>query len=300
MIDGKLLDALVAVVRLRNFEKAARHLGITQSAVSQRIQALEESVGQPLVIRSQDGQPTAAGEHILRFAQQVEALERDAMTGIGHPRMGKWSRVAVAVNADSLATWFKGTLDLLMHRHSAAVELVLCDQSETIVQLRAGTVLACVSSWPEPIQGCSCQPLGKMLYRCVASREALEKTGIHELNRKLAAALPAVIFGRHDDIVADFVKRAIGLEAHDYPCHIVPSTADLLSFVLSGYGYSLLPSLQIDPYIRRRTLVDIHPQRTHEIPLYWHRWKISTNLIDKLSEYVSTAASRRLEDSNKR
>lgn len=296
MIDGKLLDALVAVVRLRSFEKAARHLGITQSAVSQRIQALEENVGRPLVIRSQDGRPTAAGEHMLRFAQQIEALERDAMAGMGDPGLGKnWTRVAVAVNADSLATWFKGTLDLLMHKHSAAVELILLDQSETIEQLRAGTVLACVSSWPESIQGCSCEPLGKMLYRCVASREALHKTGIHELNRKLAAALPAVIFGRHDDILADFVKRAIGLEAHEYPCHIVPSTADLLSFVLSGYGYSLLPSLQIDPYIRRGTLVDIYPERPYEIALYWHRWKISTALIDKLSDYVRTAASRRLE-----
>lgn len=294
MIEGKLLEALVAVVRLRSFEKAAQHLGITQSAVSQRIQMLEANVGRPLVIRSPQTEPTPAGERMMRFAQQVESLEADVMIAIGAREAGEWAPVSIGVNADSLATWFKATLDLLMREYSAAVELMVCDQSETIDYLRAGTVLACVSSWPEPIQGCSCTPLGTMLYRCVASRHALAKCGTTKLDRKLAASLPAVIFGRRDDIVADYVQRSIGLERHQYPSHVVPSAADLLSFVLSGYGYSLLPVLQIEGHLKRGDLVDINPKRTYSVSLFWHRWKISTNLIEKLSECVSAAAKDQL------
>jgi LysR family transcriptional regulator (chromosome initiation inhibitor) len=297
MIDGKLLDALVAVVQLRSFEKAAQRLGITQSAVSQRIQLLEAIAGRPLVVRSPQTEPTAAGERLAKFAQQVESLETDAMAAIGARETGGWLPLPIGVNADSLATWFKDALDLLLAEHRTALELMVRDQSETLDLLRAGSVLACVSSWPEPIQGCSCTPLGAMVYRCVASREALARLRATKLDRKLAAELPAVVFGLHDNLLADYVKSSIGLERLQYPSHIVPSTADLLEFVVSGHGYSLLPALQIEGHLKRGDLIDINPKRIHSVNLYWHRWKIPTDLVEKLSGYVVTAARARLRKS---
>lgn len=294
MIDGKLLDALVSVVKFRSFEKAAEHLGITQSAVSQRIQSLESTIGKPLVIRSPQTKPTPAGERMVRFAQQTEALEQEALVSVGTKDTREWASVALGVNADSLATWFKEGLAALIHDRTAAVELIVSDQSETIDLLRAGAVLACVSSWEEPIQGCSCVPLGKMTYRCVASRDALARCRTAKLGRKLARALPAVVFGRHDDIVADYVKRSIGLDRHQYPSHVVPSTADLLSFVNAGFGYSLLPVLQIESELESGQLIDINPKRSYDVKLFWHRWKMSTAIIDKLSDAIQSAALARL------
>ncbi len=53
MLDYAALSALAAVVREGSFERAARALHVTPSAISQRIRLLEERVGCALVIRDQ-------------------------------------------------------------------------------------------------------------------------------------------------------------------------------------------------------------------------------------------------------
>ena len=57
MLDYAALSALVSVVREGSFERAARALHVTPSAISQRIRLLEERVGCTLVVR---GQPCRA------------------------------------------------------------------------------------------------------------------------------------------------------------------------------------------------------------------------------------------------
>ncbi|WP_176328162.1 LysR family transcriptional regulator, partial [Burkholderia vietnamiensis] len=57
MLDYPLLEALAAVIRHGSFERAARDLNVSPSAVSQRVKLLEERVGSVLVKR---GQPCVA------------------------------------------------------------------------------------------------------------------------------------------------------------------------------------------------------------------------------------------------
>ncbi len=65
MIDYKLLQASAEVIRHGSFEKAARDLGLTQSAISQRVKLLEDRLGQPLIIRSKPIAATDAGKRRL-------------------------------------------------------------------------------------------------------------------------------------------------------------------------------------------------------------------------------------------
>ena len=53
MLDYASLFALSTVVREGSFERAARALNVTPSAISQRIRLLEERVGCALVVRAQ-------------------------------------------------------------------------------------------------------------------------------------------------------------------------------------------------------------------------------------------------------
>jgi LysR family transcriptional regulator, chromosome initiation inhibitor len=50
--------------------------------------------------------PTESGEVVVRFARQLARLERDARAELGMSGAGEPTRVSIAVNADSLATWF--------------------------------------------------------------------------------------------------------------------------------------------------------------------------------------------------
>ena len=57
-LDYRALAVLDAVASHGSFDKAALALGITQSAVSQRIKALEDASGRLLIIRGQPAVPT--------------------------------------------------------------------------------------------------------------------------------------------------------------------------------------------------------------------------------------------------
>ena len=61
-MDYKLLKALAAVLDAGGFEKAAQHLNLTQSAVSQRIRLLEDQIGAILLTRTSPPVATEAGE----------------------------------------------------------------------------------------------------------------------------------------------------------------------------------------------------------------------------------------------
>jgi LysR family transcriptional regulator (chromosome initiation inhibitor) len=77
MLDYPLLEALNAVVREGSFERAARVLHVTSSAISQRVKLLEERTGTVLVARGQPCRPTEAGAFLCRHVDQVGLLERE-------------------------------------------------------------------------------------------------------------------------------------------------------------------------------------------------------------------------------
>lgn len=52
--------AFIAVIEETSFERAAKRLSVTPSAISQRIKQLEERVGQLLVVRQSPCKPTPA------------------------------------------------------------------------------------------------------------------------------------------------------------------------------------------------------------------------------------------------
>src|SRR5579871_6538231 len=61
------ISAFIAVAKARSFTSAAAQLGVSQSALSQTVRALETRVGVPLLRRStRSVSPTEAGERLIR------------------------------------------------------------------------------------------------------------------------------------------------------------------------------------------------------------------------------------------
>src|SRR4051794_26286767 len=71
------LAALIAVARERSFTRAAKQLGVSQSALSQTIRALEARVGLRLLTRTtRSVAPTEAGERLLQaVGPRIEEIE---------------------------------------------------------------------------------------------------------------------------------------------------------------------------------------------------------------------------------
>ena len=109
MFDYAALEALAAVLREGSFERAARRLHVTPSAISQRIKQLEERMGQVLVLRGSPCTGTDAGRQLCLHFEQVALLEnslRRNHPGLHDGQVTTSPTLQLAVNADSLSTWF--------------------------------------------------------------------------------------------------------------------------------------------------------------------------------------------------
>jgi len=173
MLDYAALSALAAVIREGSFERAAQALFVTPSAVSQRIRSLEERVGCALVVRGQPCRATDTGRRLCQHVDRVCLLEQELQGTLPALAPEGVTRVAlpVAVNADSLATWFALAVAAFAAEAPVLVELAVDDQDHTAGWLERGEVLAAVSASRAPLRGCRSLPLGRLRY--VATRAAV-------------------------------------------------------------------------------------------------------------------------------
>ena len=287
------LATLRAVVDEGAFEAAAGRMHVSASAISQRVKAMEQATGRVLVRRTAPVTLTPAGDVLLRYARQVELLEADTLRELdddtsdgGHPL------IPLAVNADSLATWFLESLAGLGDQFGARFDLHREDQEHTLSLLRAGTVMAAVTSTRASIQGCVTEPLGLMRYRAVAApafvaRWMPRRPGLADLT-----GAPVVTFDRSDDLQRAFVLARTGGAVG--PSHYVPASHDFARAVLLGLGWGLLPEQQCLSEIADGTLVELAPQHPVDVALYWQRWNLASPLLDAVSRAVREAAASAL------
>lgn len=292
MVDLQLaqLAALAAVVDEGSFDAAAGHLGLTPSAVSQRIKALEQSAGRVLVQRSKPTVPTAAGEAYLRLARQLVAVVEHAQAELddeaGPPT------IPIAVNADSLATWvlpaLAGVADL------ASFDLRREDQAHTADLLRAGTVIAAITSQAEPVQGCRSTRLGRMRYRPVAARTFAERWFTEGVNGQTLGEAPVVVFDRKDHLQDDYLRKVTRRRIAP-PRHHVPSSADFAEAVRLGLGWGMLPRQQYAALETAGELVVFDTTRRLDVTLFWQQWSMRTPVLDAVADAVRDAATQALD-----
>jgi LysR family transcriptional regulator (chromosome initiation inhibitor) len=281
------LDALVAIAEHGSFEAAARELHITPSAVSQRVRALEAVAGQVLVSRGAPCRPTPHGERLVRLGRQTRLLYDEASAALGTVTTVE---LPVAVNADSLTTWFRDVLATAAGWDGTAIRLQVEDQAYSQRLLRSGDVLAAVTSDPEAVQGCSVEPLGALHYVPAA---AAAFAGRWRRGRAPDwAAMPTVVFGAKDDLQRDMLRRR-GVPQLPPVVHQVPTSADFLEAVRIGLGWGMLPELQAHAGLASGQLVRLSGD-VLDVPLFWQRWRLDSPRLTTLTDAVREAAGRHL------
>lgn len=296
MIDPRF-HAFEAVVKAGSFDRAARSLNVTQSAVSQRISQLEADLGQILLVRSKPVQPTPAGRRLLPYLAQMRLLQTEASHALNPEASGDRTRLALGVNADSLATWFLPAVAPVVERDGVVIDCVLDDQDHTHALLANGEVLGCVSTRADPVRGCDAIPLGTMRYRCVGTAAFRRLHFPRGLTRKALSRAPAIVFGRNDDMHEEFLLRHFGLDAGQYPLHVLPSSEGFLALARMGLGYGFVPELQADSELETGALVDLTPERFEDVSLYWHHWAVQSPVMARLCSAIRDGARAVLRSS---
>lgn len=282
------LRALMAVIDECTFEAAADILRVTPSAVSQRIKALEASTGQVLVRRRVPCVPTEAGTVLLRMARQVQVLEAEASTALGTAAASR-AALPVAINADSLATWFVPVLAVAATWQDTTLDLRVEDQGFSSQLLRQGDVMGAITSDPVPVSGCRVELLGHMRYIPVAS------ASLHRRFTKGStvdwARMPVLKFNVKDTLQRGLLT-AKGVEQSP-PTHTVPSSEGFLAAIKAGLGWGMVPELQLGNELAEGTLVRLGS--THEdVPLHWQSWSLDSARLHRMGEAVRDAARKKL------
>lgn len=289
------LAAFAAVLDEGSFEAAARRLSITSSAVSQRIKVLEDRLGQVLVVRQAPCRPTPAGEWLLRCVRPMQALEAEALAEfLPSDGVATVSRpITIAVNDDSLATWFLPALSQLHKEHGYLFDLHVDDQDHTLDFLKNGTALGAVTAESAPLQGCAVSPLGSMRYRAIASPELARQYFGGGINGAAFARAPMIVFNRKDELQWRFVRRIT--KARINPAiHYMPTPTGIVEAAALGLGWCLAPDSLLDLALQEKRIKVIAQEHWLDVPLYWQCASIRSTTLQNLSQAIKTAAAKAL------
>jgi len=287
MLDYPSLAAVAAVAREGSFEKAAAALGVTPSAVSQRVKGLEERLGAILLTRGSPCRATDIGSKLCAHVEQVRLLESEVtadLPGLSGEGSGL-TTMRIAVNADSVSTWFPRAAAQFVGESGALLDIVMEDEAHTASRLRSGEVLAAVTADPAPVVGCRTYPLGAIVYAAVASPAFMARFFPDGTDARGLQQAPMLRFDRRDELQARWVREAWGMQISP-PVHWTPSTQGMLDMTLAGLGWSMAPETLAGEHLAAGRLVELPPHLRIPVALYWQRTRLAARLLDRLTQAV--------------
>lgn len=290
-LDPRQTLAVRTVLDTGSFEQAALDLHLTASAISQRVRALETQLGGPLVVRTRPCHATPLGQRLMQYLRRAALIEDDfAAELIGEA--GAPLSIGIAVNGDTLATWFLPTLSDILVRENVLLELSVDDQDHTHALMASGQVTGCVTTHAQPMRGCFAQQLGVMRYRLMASSGFAERWFPKGITRAAARLAPVVASTRRDALHARVLEQRFGLAPDAYPCHYLPIPAARQLPIRHGLGYGMVPELALQQ--GAPALVDLLPERPTDVALFWHAWKVQSPRLEQLSARIVELAAAAL------
>ncbi len=294
--DYPLLEALAAVIREGTFEAGARSLNITQSAVSQRVKVLEDKAGAVLIVRGRPCVATEYGQQLYRHVEQVHLLEHDlrkSLTSIENPSSGIPAVIRIAVNSDSLATWFPEVVQRAGTELNLNFDIIPDDQEYTAERLRSGEALAAVTAEANPLPGCRRVPLGAIEYLAIASPRFVTTKFRDGVSREAVSKITYLVFDRKDLLPQQWLLNAFG-EPAPLIGHLMPSFSGYLACCLNGAGWGMMPRFSVESYLDDGTLIELVPGESVVVPLYWQSSGSGSEIMEVLSSTVVEVVRKHL------
>lgn len=293
MLDYPALQAVAAIVQTGSFERAAKILHVTPSAVSQRVKLLEERLGAVLIIRGNPCTATEKGEWLCRHIEHVGMLESElfkSLPALAEPQEPRPQvTLHIATNADSLGSWFLPAIAEFTAQSGYLVNLAVDDQEHTAEWLQGGRVLAAVTSLEKPIPGCRSIPLGTLRYHATASAEFHERHFAHGVTAAAIASAPMLTFNQKDNLQSQWIAQTLGQKILG-PTHWLPSTQSFVDACLLGIGWGMNPHLLVREHLQTGRLVEIIPATPLDVPLFWQVNRLSSAQLSGLTDAVVRTA----------
>jgi LysR family transcriptional regulator, chromosome initiation inhibitor len=302
MFDYSQLEALIAVSREGSFDGAARTLGLTPSAISQRIRKLEERVGAVLVKRVGDPVPTALGRLMCCHAETVRMLESQFLSSPGWsaPVSGvKDVRIRIAVGEANLSSWF---IEALKHDAADAtqkqLDLVIPSDGDVCAALKSGEALAALSFEKRALHGFKSVHLGTLVFRATASPDFIRRYFPGGLTPDALARAPSLRHPCWESLIEQWTTQVCGAPTA-LNGHTIPSFYGSVAACRSGLAWGLNPSTMVDQLIQDGRLVELANGVVVKREVHWHYALLIADLLKPLTKSIRQAAICVLDQSGR-
>ncbi|MBF9049168.1 ArgP/LysG family DNA-binding transcriptional regulator [Roseobacter sp. HKCCD9010] len=290
MIDTHALMALSAVLRSGSFEGAAAELNITQSAVSQRVKALEERLGTVLIRRTRPASATRAGARLLRHAEEVGLLEKTLAADLKGLLPDPATPLRIAVNADSLASW---AMPALAAVPGFLYHLEIDDQDHSADWLKRGEVSAAVTAGESVVPGCDAFPLGSLRYIATCAPDFAATWFADGVTAEALAKAPALTFNSKDRLQQRWAEQITGSKIA-LPTHFLASSHGFVDAAKLGIGWGLNPEMMVEQPLAEGSLVALAPDQVFDTPLSWQVPRQMAEPLRPLTRAIRKAAAAHL------
>jgi LysR family transcriptional regulator (chromosome initiation inhibitor) len=257
---------------------------------------LEEKAGAILVVRGRPCVATEYGQQLYRHVEQVHLLEHDlrkSLTSIEHPSSGVPAVIRIAVNRDSLATWFPEVIQRAGSELNLHLDIIPDDQEHTAERLRSGEALAAVTVEANPLLGCRRVPLGAIEYLAVATPKFMATNFRDGVSRDAVSNTTHLVFDRKDLLPQQWLLNTFG-EPTPLVGHLLPSFSGYLACCLNGAGWGMMPRFSVEPHLEDSSLIELVPGESVVVSLYWQSSGPGSEIMKALSSIVVEVARKHL------
>ena len=234
----KFVEAFLWVARLGSITRAAKKLCLTQSAVSNRIAALENELGVELIDRRNPRfRLSDAGTRFMDYARKLLVIEREMQSEFGMPdRQPMTLRIGAIESV--LHTWLIPVVDTLK-RASPRInfELTIETTQSLVEQIRRGALDLVFSAQPAQEDGLVNETLGAFEMVFVGARTMTARP--LDLDTLLRHDLLTFQRGSHPHVSLVNALHAAGV--NDKHVHTISSISALALLAGSGFGIATLP-----------------------------------------------------------
>ncbi|RQW63306.1 LysR family transcriptional regulator ArgP [Vibrio viridaestus] len=285
--------AFIAVIEETSFERAAKRLSVTPSAISQRIKQLEDRVGQLLVVRTSPCKATPAGELLLSRVKPMSLLEAEVLEDFmpdelesTHAKM-----FSIAVNEDSLSSWLLPSLSQLYKGYGHRFDIRVDNEDFTLNHLRNGEVIGALTSEKKALQGCEVHPLGSMRYCAIASPDIYERYFKQGLTAEAFEQAPTLDYDHKDYLQKRFVKMITKQDVVPNNVHYLPTSIGLVEAAKLGMGWCVTTEGLLGDAIESKQLINIAPDISLFEPLYWQHAGVRSRVLKQITNSFISASS---------
>lgn len=263
------LEAFIAIAKCKTVHGAASAVHVTQTAVTQRIRALESKLGTTLFIRTRRGMMlTPEGEALLRYCHAVHELEGEALAKIKGAAIDTEIRVCITGSTSIMhSRIIPQCLPVIKQFPNLLLQFDINDLDNHVKSLRSGDSQISVIREEELAPEMEHKILQPERYVLVCTSQ-WKKRSLHDIIR----SEHIIDYDPLDQMTFNYLHHFNLFENAKHERHFVNRTDSLASMLVAGVGYGVLAKEFSEPYIDNHQLIILNEGKVFKsaVVLAWY------------------------------